>query len=275
MEDLLSLKTSSYFFGNIAQTNTGTFNQRGDVADTFQSVTHIFNTTAEVFFTFLRTLVRPETFENQKQNNYNKLWEVEERRAERTLRNSSPKELAEIDLVNEIIKNLPSPCNLHLANSMSVRYANYIGLNSDQTGINVFANRGTSGIDGCTSTCRRPRPVDDATNVLITGDMAFFYDRNAFWHNYPLPNLRIVLLNNHGGIIFKMIDGPGSVPEADEYFITQQPLTAKQLCDEFGLEYLKIDNTRKLKNLLEEFFDPTSTPKSSNWNRICTQERNV
>ena len=101
----------------------------GDVADTFQSVTHIFNTTAEVFFNFLRTLERQETFESQKQNNYNKLWEVEERRAERTLAEFFPtKDLAEIDLVNEIIKNLPTTCNLHLSNSMSVRYANYIGL---------------------------------------------------------------------------------------------------------------------------------------------------
>jgi len=234
----------------------------GDVADTFQSITHIFNTTPEIFFTFLRTLVRPETFESQKQNNYNKLWEVEQRRAERTLAEFFPtKELAEIDLVNEIIKNLPTPCNLHLSNSMSVRYANYIGLKSDQTGINVFANRGTSGIDGCTSTTVGHALLNDTTNVLITGDMAFFYDRNAFWHNYPLPNLRIVLLNNHGGIIFKMIDGPGSVPEADEYFITKQTLNAKKLCEEFDFEYLKIDNKRKVKNLINDFFDSDKRTK--------------
>jgi 2-succinyl-5-enolpyruvyl-6-hydroxy-3-cyclohexene-1-carboxylate synthase len=92
-------------------------------------------------------------------------------------------------------------------------------------------------------------------NVLITGDLAFFYDRNAFWHNYPIPNLRILLLNNHGGIIFKMIDGPGETPEADEYFITRQRLNAKYLCEEFGFEYLKIDNKRKIKNTINSFFE--------------------
>ncbi|HMG92964.1 MAG TPA: 2-succinyl-5-enolpyruvyl-6-hydroxy-3-cyclohexene-1-carboxylic-acid synthase [Chryseolinea sp.] len=234
----------------------------GDVADTFQSVTHVFNATAEVFFTFLGTLVTQETFENQKQNNYNKFWEVEERRAERSLSEFFPmKDLAEIDLVNEIIKNLPRPCNLHLANSMSVRYANYIGLACDQTGVNVFANRGTSGIDGCTSTAVGHSLLNDTTNILITGDLAFFYDRNAFWHNYPLPNLRVVLLNNHGGIIFKMIDGPGSVPEADEYFITKQTLNAKKLCEEFDFEYLKLDNRRKVKNLIKDFFDTDKRTK--------------
>jgi 2-succinyl-5-enolpyruvyl-6-hydroxy-3-cyclohexene-1-carboxylate synthase len=144
---------------------------------------------------------------------------------------------------------------------MSVRYANYVGLSSDQTGIEVFANRGTSGIDGCNSTAVGHSLLSDVPNVLITGDLAFFYDRNAFWHNYLLPNLRIVLLNNHGGIIFKMIDGPGSVPEADEYFITKQALSAKKLCEEFDFEYLKLDNKRKIKNLIQDFFDSDKRTK--------------
>jgi 2-succinyl-5-enolpyruvyl-6-hydroxy-3-cyclohexene-1-carboxylate synthase len=119
----------------------------------------------------------------------------------------------------------------------------------------VYSNRGTSGIDGCSSTTVG-HCLDNATpNILITGDMAFFYDRNAFWHNYPLPNLRVVVLNNHGGIIFGMIDGPGSLPEAEEYFITRQRLTAKKLCEEFDFDHLLLDSKRKLKNLIKDFFD--------------------
>ena len=85
--------------------------------------------------------------------------------------------------------------------------------------------------------------------------MAFFYDRNAFWHNYDIPNLRIVVLNNHGGIIFKMIDGPGTVPESEEYFVTRQKLNANYLCQEFGFSHLKLDSKRKMKNLIKDFFD--------------------
>jgi 2-succinyl-5-enolpyruvyl-6-hydroxy-3-cyclohexene-1-carboxylate synthase len=62
------------------------------------------------------------------------------------------------------------------------------------------------------------------------------------------------LLNNHGGLIFNVIDGPASVPEAPEYFITRQNLNAKKLCEEFGFEYLLLDNRRKMKNLLKDFF---------------------
>ncbi len=92
-------------------------------------------------------------------------------------------------------------------------------------------------------------------NILITGDMAFFYDRNAFWHNYPIPNLHVVVINNHGGIIFNMIDGPASLEQSAEYFVTHQKLTAKNLAQEFGHEYIQLDSEKKLKNSLKDFFE--------------------
>ena len=225
-------------------------------ADTYQSTTHTIHAAPEEAFRFLESLPTKETFDHQKQRNFFKLWEVEERRSTRVLKEFFPlNDVTELDLVNEVIQNLPEKCNLHVANSMSVRYANHIGLSSQQSDVRVFANRGTSGIDGCTSTAVGHSLSNDLPNVLITGDIAFFYDRNAFWHNYPLPNLRILLLNNHGGIIFGMIDGPGSIPESDEYFVTRQKLDAKKLCEEFGFEYLRLDNKRKTKNLLKDFFE--------------------
>jgi 2-succinyl-5-enolpyruvyl-6-hydroxy-3-cyclohexene-1-carboxylate synthase len=180
----------------------------------------------------------------------------------RNLKEFFPQEtFGEFELVHRILEGLPESSNFHLANSMSVRYANFIGLHAQQKNIRVFSNRGTSGIDGCTSTAVGHSLTSKVMNVLITGDLAFFYDRNAFWHNYPIPNLRVVVLNNHGGIIFKMIDGPASLPEANEFFVTQQKLTAKKLCEEFNFTYLKIDNKRKIKNTINDFFDFDGTIK--------------
>lgn len=228
----------------------------GIPADTFQSISRVFEASPASFFAFIASMPRTDTFENQKQTNFHKLWEIEDRRALRGIREFFPQEeLAEFELVYEVMKSLPEQSNLHLANSMSVRYANFIGLASSQRNIAVYANRGTSGIDGCTSTAAGHSLKSNALNVLITGDLAFFYDRNAFWHNYPLPNLRVVLLNNHGGVIFSMIDGPGSLPEAEEYFVTRQQLNAKKLCEEFSFDHLKLDHKRKVKNLLKDFFE--------------------
>jgi 2-succinyl-5-enolpyruvyl-6-hydroxy-3-cyclohexene-1-carboxylate synthase len=52
-----------------------------------------------------------------------------------------------------------------------------------------------------------------------------------------------------------MIDGPASLPESDEYFVTNQRLNATYICQEFGMDHLRLDNRRKLKNALKDFFD--------------------
>jgi 2-succinyl-5-enolpyruvyl-6-hydroxy-3-cyclohexene-1-carboxylate synthase len=160
----------------------------------------------------------------------------------------------EFSAMRQALALLPDNTALHLANSMAVRYANILGL-PDGRQIDVFANRGTSGIDGCNSTAvgaalaQPERPV-----VLLTGDVAFFYDRNAFWHNYPTPNLRVVLFNNHGGGIFRLIDGPRQQPELDEFFETHQALTAENLCRDFKLRYLPISSFDELAAALPVFF---------------------
>lgn len=227
----------------------------GPVADTFQHLTDVYRTTPEHFVDYMTTLDVIDNFEGQKQRNYLNLWDAEERRVCRVLDEfyADPR-LSEAAIVREILKNLPERCNLHLANSMSVRYANFIGLKPSNGGVRVYSNRGTSGIDGSTSTAVGHTLASGIPNILITGDLAFFYDRNAFWHNYPLENLRILLLNNHGGQIFDILDGPSSTPEADEYFVTRQRLHAKKICEEFGFDHLKLDNTKKIRNLLRDFF---------------------
>ncbi|MBO3269212.1 2-succinyl-5-enolpyruvyl-6-hydroxy-3-cyclohexene-1-carboxylic-acid synthase [Hymenobacter defluvii] len=160
----------------------------------------------------------------------------------------------EFAAIHKALHSLPEYTVLHLANSMAVRYANIIGLPQGRA-VEVFANRGTSGIDGCTSTAvgaalaQPERPV-----VLLTGDVAFFYDRNAFWHNYPTPNLRVVLLNNHAGGIFRLIDGPRQQPELEEFFETRQPLRAENTARDFGLRYFAVSSFAELESALPVFF---------------------
>lgn len=164
----------------------------------------------------------------------------------------------EFTAFHHTLRLLPDRTALHVANSMAVRYANIIGLPVHRH-IEVFANRGTSGIDGCNSTAvgaalaQPERPV-----VLLTGDVAFFYDRNAFWHNYSTPNLRVVLFNNHAGGIFRLIDGPRQQPELEEFFETRQPLTAANTARDFNLRYLTASSFSELESVLPVFFAPES-----------------
>ncbi len=234
----------------------------GASADTFQSLTEVIRCESKVFFQALTSSDGEKKFEGQKKENFKLIWEAEDHRTVRSMSTffKGPS-FSELALVKEFISQLPLRCNLHLANSMSVRYANLVGLEAGKKGIHVYSNRGASGIDGCTSTAVGHALINEAPNFLITGDMAFFYDRNAFWHKYPLHNLHVLVLNNHGGIIFNMIDGPGNVPELHEFFVTEQKLTAQHLCGEYGFEYLPVDSPKKIKNSLKEFFVFDNTTK--------------
>jgi len=89
--------------------------------------------------------------------------------------------------VKKVIQGLPKNSVLHLGNSMPVRIANFIGLN-DPT-IDVWCNRGTSGIDGVLSTAVGHSLAEpNRKHTLIIGDLSFFYDQNGLWLNHEFPN---------------------------------------------------------------------------------------
>lgn len=233
----------------------------GDVADVYQSVTHVFRTSVPAFIRLLTSFSLFGDIQAGRKA-YTDKWRTEEEHTKKVLKEFiEGTSTGEIRFVEQVIRTLPTSCNLHLANSMSVRYANMIGLSSHQRNVKVFANRGTSGIDGCTSTCVGHALSGKEQNILITGDLAFFYDRNAFWHNYKMPGMHVVVVNNHGGIIFKMIDGPGDAPEADEYFVTRQRLSAKHLSAEFGLQYYAFKDAENSSSTLRDFFEKSENAK--------------
>ncbi len=159
-----------------------------------------------------------------------------------------------------LLEALPTDSHLHLANSMPVRYANLCGVAAGQA-VRVWANRGTSGIDGCLSTAVGAALRTAAIVTVLIGDVAFFYDRNGLWQNALPANLRIVLLNNDSGHIFRIIDGPSQQPELETFFETPHHLTAARTCADFGLTYQQVADSAALATALGTFFAPSEQPK--------------
>lgn len=174
---------------------------------------------------------------------------------------STPNEpLTDWSAVQAVLDHLPDGSVLHLANSMPVRYANLCGLREGGA-VRVSANRGVSGIDGCLSTAVGAALATDQLVTLIIGDVAFFYDRNALW-SAPVPaNLRIVLLNNDSGHIFRLIDGPSRQPELETYFETPHGYTARNTADDAHIAYQVCDAPDALRSLLPDFFQPGNQAK--------------
>ena len=157
----------------------------------------------------------------------------------------------EMAAVAAMINALPKGSQLHLANSMSVRYGTLFSI-QDQ-GINVWANRGTSGIDGCLATAVGHAIADERPHILIIGDMALQYGRNALWHKHRPENLDIIVLNNGGGGIFSLIEGPSDHAECDDFFVADNPMSSASIANDFGLNYIDADSAaafeQGLKNL--------------------------
>lgn len=224
----------------------------GEAADTFQALSRVIPMEPKAFFRGLLSRQSP----HKKATAYLENWQQKERQAAQFSREytTQQKEFNEFSAVQRILDQLPENSDLHLANSMSVRYANFVGLQTEQKNIEVYANRGTSGIDGSNSTAVGHALKTNKLTTLITGDLAFFYDRNGLWHNYLPDNLRIVLLNNHAGGIFGMINGPGRQPELEEYFETRQQLNAQRTANDFEMDYLYCSTFEHIDQQIDELF---------------------
>jgi 2-succinyl-5-enolpyruvyl-6-hydroxy-3-cyclohexene-1-carboxylate synthase len=189
---------------------------------------------------------------------FTKAWNDAERKIARHLPSILSKaKFGEYSALAICLEAIPQESKLHVANSMAVRYVNFLGKRDQE----IICNRGTSGIDGSNSTAVGCTFSTKDPVTLITGDMAFFYDRNAFWHNYKMSNLRIILLNNHAGGIFRLIDGPSKQPELEEYFETKQRLSAGYLAKDFGFEYHLANDKRSLEMGLKDFYRESTHPK--------------
>lgn len=147
---------------------------------------------------------------------------------------------------------------LHVSNSMPVRYLSLLNVPSHH--VNVHSNRGTSGIDGCTSTALGASLSTRQTTYMLSGDVAFFYDVNAFWNDYLHPNFKLILLNNGGGNIFSMIGGPDKYPEALHYQETPHNRSARHIAEDFGLRYFKVDSFKELTEIWGLFSSEKELP---------------
>mgnify|MGYP006417380425 FL=1 len=164
---------------------------------------------------------------------------------------------SDLKVFEQVLKVIPDFSEVQFSNSAIIRYSQLFEMNST---ITVFCNRGTSGIDGSTSTALGAAYATQKPTTLITGDLSFFYDSNALWNNYIPTDVRIVIINNSGGGIFKIIPGPKK-STALKYFETPHCLTAEHLCTMFGFEYSTAHNLKTLAEEIVGFYDKSDKPK--------------
>lgn len=165
---------------------------------------------------------------------------------------------SDFKVFNSVLKSIPENFILQSGNSSTIRYTQLFTINKN---IEVFCNRGTSGIDGSTSTAIGCAVASLKPTVCITGDLSFFYDSNALWNNYIPKNFRVIVVNNQGGGIFRILPGDKNTENFDTYFETNHNLTAEHLCNMYGLSYESVSDEATLKTSLESFYIEENKPK--------------
>ncbi len=183
--------------------------------------------------------------------NYGSLWKDLDARStlkHRAFLNSSP--FCDLSAFEQILSALPAGCDVHLGNSSVVRYAQLFQPNDT---VRYFSNRGVSGIDGCASTAVGFSIGTNRLNVLITGDISFFYDGNAFWNNHLHSRLRIIVINNGGGGIFRYLPGPSETPQLN-YFVAPHCGNIEKFSAAHDLSFRRADSADTLKKGLKWLF---------------------
>ena len=163
--------------------------------------------------------------------------------------------LTDMQVFQNIQDFLPEDRILHLANSSVVRYAQ---LFDPLPGVRYESNRGTSGIDGSTSTALGAAIVNPSKqHLLISGDISFLYDSNALWYE-PFPrNFKMIVIQNYGGGIFNIIAGPAESKQRARYFEAKQAKSPASIAQAFGIQTKTLSSLEELTEYLPLFFDPS------------------
>jgi 2-succinyl-5-enolpyruvyl-6-hydroxy-3-cyclohexene-1-carboxylate synthase len=165
---------------------------------------------------------------------------------------------SDFTVFEKIMPRIPKQSQLQIGNSSAIRYAQLIPIDAS---IEVYCNRGTSGIDGCTSTAIGAAVANGKPTTFITGDIGFLYDTNALWNNYIPKNFKIILINNGGGGIFRILPGHEETPVFNTFFETSHCHTAEHLAKMYGFNYSIASDENTLEQALKDFYSNNDQPQ--------------
>jgi 2-succinyl-5-enolpyruvyl-6-hydroxy-3-cyclohexene-1-carboxylate synthase len=192
-------------------------------------------------------------------SSYKKMWEeISFQRAAFHKKFISKIPFCDLKVFSILESRISSKYSVQVSNSSAIRYMQLFDQTPSST---VFCNRGTSGIDGSTSTAIGASVSLKSPTLLITGDLSFFYDSNGLWNDYIKNTFRIILINNSGGGIFKILPGYRDDLFHEKFIETRHGFSAKHLAKMHGFKYSKVSGSIGLKFALTSFFKTSSRPK--------------
>jgi len=159
--------------------------------------------------------------------------------------------LTEPRLARDLANALPDGALLWSGSSQPVRDID-LGL-SPRAGLRVLASRGTSGIDGTTSSAIGAALAHGGPAFALIGDLAFLHDAAglALGPDEPRPDLCLVVVNNDGGGIFSTLEQAAFPGSFERLFGTPHGTELHHLAAAFGLPYQLLEQPGDLTKALQ------------------------
>ncbi|GAB4462627.1 MAG: 2-succinyl-5-enolpyruvyl-6-hydroxy-3-cyclohexene-1-carboxylic-acid synthase [Anaerolineales bacterium] len=143
-------------------------------------------------------------------------------------------------ILPDVLNQLPADTGFYVANSLPVRHLDQFAPPSRKP-VQVFANRGASGIDGTLSSALGAAVYLPGL-VFITGDTSFYHDMNGLLAiSRNGIRITIIVINNNGGGIFQRLPISKFEPPFTDLFVAPHGLTFEHAAKLYGIDYARVE----------------------------------
>ncbi|MDE6553062.1 MAG: 2-succinyl-5-enolpyruvyl-6-hydroxy-3-cyclohexene-1-carboxylic-acid synthase [Muribaculaceae bacterium] len=149
--------------------------------------------------------------------------------------------------------------NLFVSNGTAVRYSQLIPHSCHAE----YCNRGVSGIDGSTSTAVGGAWAYRGKTCLISGDISWLYDSGASALGDVPYDMRMIVVDNSGGGIFRFIKATSKIPEdtLERYFCVRNLPMADQIAGGYGIDVMEASDMDQLHEGLKWLDEESDYPR--------------
>lgn len=231
----------------------------GEIRDTFRKLSNVFEMSEDIFFKSYTKKAGGKTSFLQ-----------ECKQCAESLNAQIPDlPFSSVYVASKMSKKLPQNSVIHFGVSDTIRAWSMFELPET---VRTSCNAGCRGIDGCVSALIGASFANPKGLYFgVVGDLTFFYDMNSLGNRNIKNNVRLLLLNNNGGNIFKHIGAPAykmmGIENADVYvaaanhFGKKSPTLVKHFAEDLGFEYLTANDKESFAKACERFSTKELTEK--------------
>lgn len=155
-------------------------------------------------------------------------------------------------LAGVLFESLPDMSYLFASSSMPIRDLDTF-FNKTTKDIQLYANRGTNGIDGVVSSALGVQTALNRPGYLLIGDLAFLHDLNGLIvSRFHRSDMTIIVMNNDGGGIFSYLPQSTETNYFEHLFGTPTGLEFSHIAAMYNAQYTAVHSKEHFKEALAE-----------------------